>query len=67
MNYHLQPSSRSEGSNLFRSWVVYEFNPKPRRISRRLDRNRLLGFALAIGVGAGFWTAAGVLISHLCR
>ena len=65
MNYHFQLLSRLEDSNLFRSCIVYEFDPKPTRTRSRLNWNRLLGFTLAMGIGAGFWTAAGVLIARL--
>jgi hypothetical protein len=48
-------------TRLFRSWAVYEFDFEP----SRLNGNSLLGLALAFGVGAGFWTAAGLLIARL--
>ncbi|MFY9909004.1 MAG: hypothetical protein WAK56_04125 [Candidatus Sulfotelmatobacter sp.] len=65
MNRHFQLLSRSEDSNLFRSRIVHEFDPKLTRTSSRLNWNRVLGFTLAMGIGAGFWTAAGALIARL--
>lgn len=67
------PSTRNEGlrfpsvewgnRKLLRSWAAYDFDFEPTR--GRFTRDSLLGLALAIGVGAGFWIAAGLLIARL--
>lgn len=49
----------------FRSWMEYEFDFQPPRSTGAMDWNRLLGLSLAFSIGAGFWTAAGLLIAYL--
>jgi hypothetical protein len=56
------PTSDWENAKAFRSWSVYDFDFEPACYS---GRGSLLGLAIAMGVGAGFWTAAGLLIAHL--
>jgi hypothetical protein len=51
-----------ENAKLFRSFTVYDFDFEPTRYS---GRDSLLGLLLALGIGAGFWTAAGLLIARL--
>lgn len=49
----------------FRSWIEYDLDFDPVRANGRIDWNRLLGLSLAFSLGAGFWTAAGLLIAYL--
>jgi hypothetical protein len=49
----------------FRSWMVYEFDLEPGDPSGRINWNTVLGLSLAFSIGAGFWTAAGLLIAYL--
>ncbi|MFY9743253.1 MAG: hypothetical protein WA252_02505 [Candidatus Sulfotelmatobacter sp.] len=54
----------SEEMKIFRSWAVYD-NDLEQVFSPGRSRESLLGLALAMGIGAGFWTAAGLLIARL--
>jgi hypothetical protein len=54
----------SEEMKIFRSWAVYD-NDLEQIFSPGRSRESLLGLALAMGIGAGFWTAAGLLIARL--
>jgi hypothetical protein len=56
------PPAEWENAKLFRSCAIYDFDLEPIR-SRGWDS--LLGLTLAFGIGAGFWTAAGLLIARL--
>ncbi|MGC1371045.1 MAG: hypothetical protein WA824_02795 [Candidatus Sulfotelmatobacter sp.] len=54
----------SEDAKLFRAWMVYDPDFEA-MCSPGRSRKSLLGLALAMGIGAGFWTAAGLLIARL--
>jgi hypothetical protein len=54
-------SAHWRGTKLFRAWAVHEFDFEP----IRFNGNSLLGLALAFGLPAGFWAAAGFVIAHL--
>ncbi len=60
------PISPSEWKDpqFFRSWMEYEFDLEPARASGGINWNTLLGLSLALSIGAGFWTAAGLLIAY---
>ncbi len=64
-NYLPTPSSDWKDSEFFRSWMVYEFDLEGSRSSGRINWNALLGLSLAFSIGAGFWTATGLLIAYL--
>jgi hypothetical protein len=67
MNYRIRllPSNGSRDlqteTKLFHPWAVHEFDFEP----IRFNGNSLLGLALAFGLPAGFWAAAGFVIAHL--
>ena len=60
----ISPAEDFEQMEFFRSWVVCDFDFEPGRTSGRFNRDSVLGLALALGVAAGFWTAAGLLITR---
>ena len=53
-----------EEAKILRSWMVYDPDFEAVCLPRR-NRGSLLGLALAMFIGAGFWTAAGLLIARL--
>ncbi len=58
-------ASEWKDPEFFRSWMVYEFDLEESRASGRINWDTLLGLSLALSIGAGFWTAAGLLIAYL--
>lgn len=65
------PSTQNDALNMgsadrreaeyYGSWAVSELDFGP----SRFNGNSLLGLALAFGIAAGFWTAAGLVIARL--
>jgi hypothetical protein len=55
--------------NFLSSWLVNDSSQNSlvraqKRCQGPLNWNRVLGLALLVGVGAGFWTAIGLAVAH---
>jgi hypothetical protein len=57
----------SADAKFFRSWLVYDSDLEFSRTSGRVNWNMVMGLALAAVVSAGFWAAAGWVISHFAK
>ena len=48
-----------------RSWLEFDSEAGEKRSRSGLNWNAILGFAVMLGIGAGFWTGVGLLIARL--
>jgi hypothetical protein len=50
-----------------RSWLVNDSSLETGETGGSARWNRILGLSLAVGVGAGFWVAVGLIVTHFLK
>jgi hypothetical protein len=58
------PPENLRTMQVWRSWVEYSSADEDRSV---FNRNAVLGFAITLGVSAGFWTGVGLTVARIWK
>jgi hypothetical protein len=61
------PRLKPEDAKFFRSWFVYDFDPKTIHPHGRVNWGLVAGLGLATAVSVSFWVGVGLMIAHFWK